>query len=247
MTSRDRPTLCCTLTAVRAPSEASVTIRRAVADDAAAIVSVLATIAAERVHSAIDRAWTVEQERTYLESLSSREVVHVAINGRSEIVGLQILDQWSSLESMAHVGQVGTFLLPDHRGRGVGHRLWAATASFARDAGYRKLAIQVRGTNLRAQAFYRGIGFRECGRLERQIMIDGSFASRAVLSSLLGLALALLLERPIVDQEVDARQPSRSSSLASAVRHLRRQALSRPGSMPRSSSHRLPTGSSKRR
>ena len=74
---------------------------------------------------------------------------------------------------MAHVGQVGTFLLPAQRGRGVAHQLWTATASFAREAGYRKLAIQVRATNARAQAFYRGIGFRECGRLTRQVVIDG--------------------------------------------------------------------------
>ena len=75
-------------------------------------MSVLATVAAERVHSAIDRVWTVEQERSYLELLSPREVIYVAVNERSEIVGLQILDRWSSIESMAHVGQVGTFLLP---------------------------------------------------------------------------------------------------------------------------------------
>jgi len=148
-------------------------IRRAVSDDAAAIVSVLAIVAAERVHSAIDRAWTVEQERGYLESLSPREVIHVATTERSEIVGLQVLDRWSTLESMAHVGQIGTFLLPAQRGRGIGHQLWAATASFAREAGYRKLVIQVRATNALAQAFYRGLGFRECGRLTRQVVIDG--------------------------------------------------------------------------
>jgi ribosomal protein S18 acetylase RimI-like enzyme len=155
-------------------SEPGLRIRPAVPDDAAAIASVLATVAAERVHSAIDRAWTVEQERSYLESLSPREAIHVAVNARSEIVGLQVLDRWSALESMAHVGQVGTFLLPAQRGRGVGRQLWVATASFARAAGYRKLVIQVRGTNARAQAFYRGIGFRECGRLARQVVIDGN-------------------------------------------------------------------------
>ena len=154
--------------------ESGLRIGRAVPEDAAAIVSVLAIVAAERVHSAIDRAWTVEQERAYLESLSSREVIHVAVSERSEIVGLQILDRWSNLESMAHVGQVGTFLLPTQRGRGIGHQLWTETASFAREAGYRKLAIQVRGTNARAQAFYRRIGFRECGRLARQVVIDGN-------------------------------------------------------------------------
>lgn len=133
----------------------------------------LASVASERVYSAIDRAWTIEQERRYLESLSPREVIHVVLDERSEIVGLQILERWSILESMAHVGQVGTFLLAAERGRGLGYRLWTETISFARQAGYRKLAIQVRGSNARAQAFYQRIGFRECGRLARQVVIDG--------------------------------------------------------------------------
>jgi ribosomal protein S18 acetylase RimI-like enzyme len=73
---------------------------------------------------------------------------------------------------MAHVGQLGTFVLPEWRGKGVGRQLWCATESFARRAGYRKLAIQVRASNTAAQAFYRRLGFHECGRLTRQVMID---------------------------------------------------------------------------
>ena len=147
-------------------------VRLATPDDAAAIAAVLQVIVSERVHSAIDRAWTADEERAYLTSLSSREVVHVAIDG-DRIVGLQVLDHWSTLESMAHVGQVGTFILPSHRRRGLGHTLWAATAASARVAGYRKLVIQVRGKNEAAQAFYRTLGFRECGRLAGQVVIDG--------------------------------------------------------------------------
>jgi len=154
--------------------ESTLKIRRASRTDAAGITAVLETIAAERIHSAIDQAWTIEAERRYLESLSPREAFHVAIDAARGIVGFQSLDLWSPLlNSMAHVGQVGTFLLPEWRGRGVGRQLWSATESFARDAGYRKLVIQVRASNSAAQAFYRRLGFQECGRLTRQVMIDG--------------------------------------------------------------------------
>ena len=150
------------------------TVRRAVAEDAAGIVAVLDTVASERIHSAIDCVWTVEEERRYLNSLSPRETIHVAVDEMGRVVGLQILDRWSSvLSSTAHVGQVGTFLLPTWRRRGVGRSLWNATVSFARDSGYRKLVIQVRGSNASARAFYESLGFRECGRLARQVMIDG--------------------------------------------------------------------------
>ena len=138
-------------------------------------MAVLAVVIDERVHSAIDRVWSVEQERRYVESLSAREVIHVALDDAGRVVGLQILDRWSAvLDSMAHVGQVGTFLLPAWRRRGIGRELWYATAAFAREARYQKLLVQVRGTNAHARSFYRRLGFVECGRLSRQVMIDGS-------------------------------------------------------------------------
>jgi ribosomal protein S18 acetylase RimI-like enzyme len=73
---------------------------------------------------------------------------------------------------MAHVGQIGTFLLPEWRGQGLGRQLWNVTLAFARESEYRKLLIYVRASNTHAQAFYRHLGFRECGRLARQVVID---------------------------------------------------------------------------
>ena len=130
-------------------------------------------IAAERIHSAIDRAWSAVEEERYLASFSTREAVHVAIHATEGIVGLQSIDRWSPISSMAHVGQVGTFLLPQWRRQGIGRQLWSATQAFARDTGHRKLVIQVRASNTEAQAFYQGLGFRLCGRLTRQVLIDG--------------------------------------------------------------------------
>jgi GNAT superfamily N-acetyltransferase len=126
-------------------------VRRASPADAAGIVKVVEAMATERIHSAIDRAWTVEQEARYLASLSQREAFHVAVDADAGIVCFQSLDLWSSqLSSMAHVGRVGTFLLPEWRGQGVGRRLWKATELFGREAGYRKFTIQVRATNIAA-------------------------------------------------------------------------------------------------
>jgi ribosomal protein S18 acetylase RimI-like enzyme len=170
------------------PPLAAVTIRRATPSDAPGIAAVLEVIASERIHSAIDRAWSVEEERRYIESLSAREAIHVAVDQENHIVGLQVLDRWSPvLGSMAHVGQIGTFILPSWRGRGLGRALWGTTLASAREAGYRKLVIQVRGSNTAAQAFYRGLGFRNCGCLSRQVVIDG-MEDDEVLMELLNLA-----------------------------------------------------------
>ena len=156
------------------PITSALTIRQALPSDASGIVGVMQVVAAERIHSAIDRAWTVQEEQRYLESLSPRSAIHLAVNDPQGTVGLQILDLYSpTLHSMDHVGQVGTFVLPEWRGRGLGRQLWSATGAFARDAGYRKFVIQVRGSNTAAQGFYRHLGFTDCGRLARQVVMDG--------------------------------------------------------------------------
>jgi ribosomal protein S18 acetylase RimI-like enzyme len=153
---------------------ASIQIERAGPADAVGIVRVLEAVVAERIFSAIDTVWPVEQEASYLAALSPREAFHVARDHAAGIIGFQSLDLWSTLlPSMAHVGQIGTFLLPHWRGLGVGRQLWDATETFADQAGYEKLAIQVRASNIGAQRFYRSLGFKECGRLTRQVRIDG--------------------------------------------------------------------------
>jgi RimJ/RimL family protein N-acetyltransferase len=109
-----------------------------------------------------------------LASLSTREVFHVAIIASGQVVGYQSLDLYSPiLSSMAHVGQLGTFLLPEWRRRGVGLALFDATKRFAASMGYHKLVIQVRASNVSAHAFYKRLGFVECGRLRAQVIVDG--------------------------------------------------------------------------
>ena len=149
-------------------------IRQASAQDAAGIVAVLEGIAAERIYSAIEQPWNIERQRLYLESLSPREAFHVAISGSGEIAGYQSLDNYSPfLTSMAHVGQLGTFIRPEWRRMGVGQALFQRSRAFAKLSGYRKFVIQVRASNARAQAFYLQLGFAQCGRLTRQVVIDG--------------------------------------------------------------------------
>src|SRR5262245_33402493 len=161
-------------------------IRRASLEDAEGIARVLDAVAGERIHSAIERAWTAAEQRTYLASLSSREAFHVAITASGHIVGYQSLDLYSpSLSSMAHVGQLGTFLLPEWRRRGVGLALFDATRRFAASTGYKKLVIQVRASNASAQAFYERLGFVQCGRLRAQVIVDGTEDDEIVMELLL--------------------------------------------------------------
>jgi L-amino acid N-acyltransferase YncA len=147
-------------------------VRRATGADAEAIVEVLEGIVSERIYTAIEKPWSVDEQRRYLLSLSPREAFHVAEIGQGTIMGYQSLDLYSPiLHSMAHVAQLGTFLRPDARRRGVGQALFQASLNFAREHDFSKIVIQVRSSNSGAQAFYKQLGFRECGRLSRQVRI----------------------------------------------------------------------------
>ena len=91
-----------------------------------------------------------------------------------EVVGYQSLDLYSRLlGSMAHVGQLGTFIAPEWRRRGAGQALFQKSVSFAGSSGYRKIVIQVRALNISARSFYQHLGFVQCGRLSRQVVIEG--------------------------------------------------------------------------
>jgi len=160
-------------------------IRQATLDDAEDIVAIWEVIAAERRYSAVSRPFSLEEERAYIASLSDREAIFVAeLDGR--IVGFQSLARWASYTpSFDHVGEVGTFVLPEYRGQGIGRALAKTTLDFACQKGYEKLVIYVRATNHGAQAFYRGLGFTPIGVLTRQLKIDGQYDDEIVMEMFL--------------------------------------------------------------
>jgi ribosomal protein S18 acetylase RimI-like enzyme len=150
-------------------------ICRATGEDAPGISSIWQAVVAERDFSAVARAFTPEEERSYLESLNPREAVFAAA-AEGQIVGFQTLDLWLRyMSSMDHVGQLGTFVRQEWRGRGIGRQLGQRTLAFARDNMYEKLVIFVRARNTSAQAFYKSLGFTECGRLVRQVKIANEY------------------------------------------------------------------------
>ena len=91
-------------------------IRRATPDDAASIVAIWQAIAAEKIYSAIDRPFTIEEERAYIQSLSEREGIFLAeVDGK--VVGFQSLDLWAKfIRSMNHVGQLARLPCPSGAG-----------------------------------------------------------------------------------------------------------------------------------
>lgn len=136
------------------------------------MVAIMEGIVSEGIHSAIVTPWPADRQRSHLISLSARESAFVALTEQRRVIGYVTLELWApTLESMAHAGQLGTFLGRGWRRQGIGAALFRAALDFARERGFSKLVVMVRSSNAAAQGFYQRLGFRECGRLTRQVRI----------------------------------------------------------------------------
>lgn len=150
------------------------------------MVTLLEDIAAERVYTAITEPWSAAEQERHIARLSARESIQIAEDGDKSLIGYQVLELWApTLASMAHVGQVGTFIAAQWRGLGVGRSLFRHTRDFAVAHGYSKFVIQVRSGNAAAQVFYRSVGFHECGRLAKQVRIGGMEEDEILMESIL--------------------------------------------------------------
>jgi ribosomal protein S18 acetylase RimI-like enzyme len=160
-------------------------IRQATIDDAESIVAIWEAIAAEKRYSAVSRPFTLEEERAYIGSLTDREAILLAAMDGCPL-GFQSIARWAGYTpSFEHVAEMGTFVLPEYRGQGIGRALSEATLAFGREQGYEKLVIYVRATNQGAQAFYRKLGFSPIGVLTRQVKIDEQYDDEIVMEMFL--------------------------------------------------------------
>jgi GNAT superfamily N-acetyltransferase len=86
-------------------------------------------------------------------------------SGRNETVGVAVLAYTWTLE---HGGKVAwldeLFVVPEHRGRGLGRALLLRALELARDAGCRAVDLEVDADHARAERLYQREGFRALAR-----------------------------------------------------------------------------------
>ena len=145
------------------PSGPQVTVRRATAADADAVVAMLVEVAGEGRWIATEAPVDVEQRRRRLVEDIEREdaVVLVAEAGGQPVgeLGLHL--------ARYGVADLGMAVAAGWRGRGVGSALLAEAIDQARTAGAHKIALQVWPHNAAAIALYERFGFQHEGYLTR--------------------------------------------------------------------------------
>ena len=167
-------------------SAGDVLVRRATPDDAAAAAHVLNTVIAERRYTLFTQPFSIEEERRFIASLDDRRALYLAEMPGGTVVGVQSVDLFVPFaESMRHVATIGTWLLPEARGRGVARALSECSIRFARTAGYEKVVIQVLACNHRALGFYRALGFTDIGVARRHVRLGDVLHDEIYLERLL--------------------------------------------------------------
>jgi ribosomal protein S18 acetylase RimI-like enzyme len=145
------------------PSGPQVTVRRATAADADAVVAMLVEVAGEGRWIATEAPVDVEQRRRRLVEDIEREdaIVLVAEAGGQPVgeLGLHL--------ARYGVADLGMAVAAGWRGRGIGSALLAEAIDQARTAGAHTIALQVWPHNAAAIALYERFGFQREGYLTR--------------------------------------------------------------------------------
>ena len=152
-------------------------------EDAEGIVKVLNPLIESGENTALDRVFTVEEERAFIRAFPPRGSFHIAersIDG--VIVGFQNVEPFATYtDAFAHVGVIGTYVDPSGHRQGIGRLLFEATRLAAKDKGYEKFFAFVRADNIGALAFYRRIGFEVIGVAKRHAKINGRYIDEVMI------------------------------------------------------------------
>jgi GNAT superfamily N-acetyltransferase len=138
----------------------------------------------------------------------------------------------SSLYAMARV-------LPEHRGQGVGSRIYEALSAHARKLGRESMWGRIREDDTASRDFVRNRGFDEAGR-EYEVMLETALAETSG-QPLDGIELVSLAERPDLEVAVheldcavgaDVPRPEGDDYEPQPFNRWREQYLEGPGAVP---------------
>ena len=151
----------------------SVTVRRAVPDDAQRILEHVNRVAAEGVYIMTERLrHSLEEEREILRGFDGQAGLFLVALVADELVATADFRRGAQAKN-AHTASLGIAIRKELRGLGLGRAMLEEGIRWARSVGIRKLTLGVFATNEPAIRLYRSLGFVEEGRLRGQVILGG--------------------------------------------------------------------------
>jgi len=164
---------------LRLPDGRAVRIRRAVPDDAAAVLRYLSQVGGETPNltfGAEGPGLTESEERDYLARVGQADnsLAIIALVGDTIVGGLTF--DGGRRPRLRHVGEFGISVAQEYAGVGIGRAMIEYMIAWAERSGVvRKINLKVRVDNAAAIRLYERMGWVHEGRTTRDTLIDGQF------------------------------------------------------------------------
>lgn len=134
----------------------------------------LDTVCREKKYLTFDQAPPLESARAFVQSnISGGQIQLVVVDG-GRVVGWCDITS-TTRASQKHIGTLGTGLIPEYRGRGVGRALLSDAIQRAWDKGLTRIQLDVNAGNLNAIALYKKLGFEIEGTKRNGFCMDGQY------------------------------------------------------------------------
>jgi ribosomal protein S18 acetylase RimI-like enzyme len=153
---------------------ASAVVRAITLADVAGFRECVGAVMHERRYLAYLEPFSLAETASFVAGNIDKGNPHFVADDAGRIVGWCDISR-ERVPTYAHEGMLGMGVLADYRGRGLGERLIRAALAAAAAAGFERVSLSVYGTNTRAAALYRKVGFALEGTRVRGRKLDGVY------------------------------------------------------------------------
>ena len=150
-------------------------------DDLPELVEVLNSVIREGKFLFMNNEITdMEEEREWFQRSTKAGMLYLVARVDDKVVGGASIHPFTDKRS--HVAEFGIFIRDSYRNVGLGTELTKTFVEVAKEHGFEILQLSVYTTNKRAFHVYKKCGYKECGKLSRDIkFLDGTYTDRILM------------------------------------------------------------------
>jgi RimJ/RimL family protein N-acetyltransferase len=166
-----------------------VTLRPAVPEDAAAIISAIKSTSQERSYVLMEQyGKDADAEREYIRMTDCEKCLLLVAAVDDEVVGSLAALQADGGENprTAHILKVGLHLAGAYRGLGIGSQMLRYMEKWANEHSFKKLEASIFTTNKRSLHLFSRAGFQEEGTRRKRFWIGNEYIDEVLMGKVLG-------------------------------------------------------------
>jgi len=137
--------------------------------------AVLDFVCREKKYLTFVQAPPLASTREFIKGNITSGQTQLVVVDRERVVGWCDIISSPSRDSQKHTGVLGTGLLPEYRGKGIGGKLLRQAIQRAEDKGLTRIELYVNADNLNAIALYKKLGFETEGLKRKASCLNGQY------------------------------------------------------------------------